>query len=217
MSDPRVPQGSVADSSRASGTVAGVQVTPLALPGLRLLLPTRHRDARGFFAEVFNVDTLETIGITDRFVQENHATSTAAGTVRGLHFQVPPEPQAKLVRVVRGAILDVVVDLRRGSPTFGEHVAVELDADAGRQLYVPAGLAHGYCTLLPDTEVTYWVAGRWRPDLERGIRWDDPALGIPWPFDGDTATVSDRDRALPGYDEVDAPFTFEEPQEWEAP
>lgn len=185
-----------------------MEATELSLPGVLLLEPVRHVDERGSFVELFNVASLAEAGIRDEFIQENLAKSTAPGTVRGLHFQLPPEPQAKLVRVASGAIVDVAVDLRRGSPTYGDHVAVPLDAESGRQLYVPAGFAHGYCTEEADTEVAYWVAGRWRPDLERGIRWDDPALGIPWPVDPAAAVLSERDRVLPDWAEVDSPFVF---------
>lgn len=188
-----------------------MQVTQLAIPGTALLEPIRHVDERGSFVELFNAATLAEAGIRAEFIQENLAHSTERGTVRGLHFQVPPEPQAKLVRVARGAILDVAVDLRVGSPTHGDHVAVELDAASGRQLFVPAGCAHGYCTLEPDTEVAYWVAGRWRPELERGLRWDDPALGIPWPVGADAAILSERDRALPAWAEVTSPFRYPAP------
>ena len=139
-----------------------MQATELPIPGLLMLEPIRRVDDRGSFVELFNVVTLAEAGIRDEFIQENLAHSSAPGTVRGLHFQVPPEPQAKLVRVARGAILDVAVDLRVGSPTYGDHVAVPLDAESGRQLFVPAGFAHGYCTAEPDTQVAYWVAGRWR-------------------------------------------------------
>jgi dTDP-4-dehydrorhamnose 3,5-epimerase len=183
-----------------------MHATETSIPGVLILEPTRHVDERGSFTELFNLDTLESMGVDDHFVQENLAVSITRGTIRGLHAQAPPEPQAKLVRVARGAILDVAVDLRVGSPTHGQHVAVELDADTGRQLYVPTGLLHGYCTLTDDTEVAYWVAGRWRPELEFGVRWDDPALGIEWPVDSADVVLSERDQMLPHLAEVESPF-----------
>jgi dTDP-4-dehydrorhamnose 3,5-epimerase len=167
------------------------------LPGVRILTPRRLGDERGYFAETYHRRRFEESGITGDWVQENHAASTAVGTVRGLHYQLPPFAQAKLIRVTRGAALDVVLDIRRGSPTFGRHVAVELRAGDGRQLMVPAGFAHGYCTLEPDTEILYRVDAYYSPDHERGIRWDDPALGIDWPVTAADVVLSDKDRGLP--------------------
>jgi dTDP-4-dehydrorhamnose 3,5-epimerase len=174
-----------------------LEVTGTALPGIRILKPRRLVDDRGSFAETYHRDRFHAAGILADWVQENHAVSRAVGTVRGFHYQIPPFAQAKLIRAVRGAVLDVMVDIRRGSPTFGEHVAIELRAGDGRQLLVPAGFAHGYCTLEPDSELLYRVDAYYAPDHERGIRWDDPALGIRWPVSSEDAVLSDKDRSLP--------------------
>jgi dTDP-4-dehydrorhamnose 3,5-epimerase len=174
-----------------------MQVTDTAIAGVRLLIPARHRDARGFFSEVYREDVLAAHGIAVHFVQDNHSLSLARGTVRGLHFQIPPFAQAKLVRVTRGAVLDVAVDLRHGSPSFGRHVAVRLSADEWNQIFVPEGFAHGFCTLEPDTEVTYKVSRPYSAAHERGLYWNDPALAIPWPVAEAEALLSERDRHHP--------------------
>jgi len=169
----------------------------LAIEGPLLISSRRFGDDRGFFVETYNARDFAAIGIPDHFVQDNHSYSAAKGTIRGLHFQLPPRAQAKLVRVVRGAILDIVVDIRRSSPTFGRHVAVELSAANGLQLYVPVGFAHGFCTLEPDTEVAYKVTEFYDPELDRSIAWDDPDLGLPWPVESGTAVLSEKDRRAP--------------------
>ena len=174
-----------------------LEVAAAGLAGVRVLSPRRHRDARGFFSEVWREDALRQAGIDARFVQENHALSHAAGTVRGLHFQIGQSAQAKLIRCPRGSILDVSVDIRRGSPSFGRHAAVVLSADNWRQLYVPVGFAHGYCTLEPDSEVIYQVSAYYDPACERGLAWDDPAIGVAWPVTAVTAVLTDKDRAFP--------------------
>jgi dTDP-4-dehydrorhamnose 3,5-epimerase len=174
-----------------------VQVTATAIPGVKLITPARHQDNRGFLSEVFNQRSLHAGGINDTFVQENHTYSNAAGTVRGLHYQAPPSPQAKLVRVLRGAIFDVAVDVRKSSATFGNHVGIELDTENWSQLYIPEGFAHGFCTLEPDTEVAYWASSYWDPVLDCGITWDDPDLDIPWPVEPASAVLSEKDRNLP--------------------
>jgi dTDP-4-dehydrorhamnose 3,5-epimerase len=184
-----------------------LEITATEIPGVRVLVARRLGDARGFFAETWNRDRFHDAGIDVDWVQENHAMSAAAGTVRGFHYQLPPAAQAKLIRVVRGAALDVAVDLRRGSPTFGRHVAIELSAENFRQLLIPIGFAHGYCTLEPDTEIVYKVDHVYTPDTERGIRWDDPALGIDWPVKPEAALLSDKDRGLPTL--ADQPDLFE--------
>jgi dTDP-4-dehydrorhamnose 3,5-epimerase len=153
-----------------------------------------HRDARGFFAETYSRKAYEAIGVHGEFVQDNHSLSRAKGMVRGLHLQKPPMAQGKLVRVTRGAILDVAVDVRRGSPWFGAHVTATLSAENGCQLWIPAGFAHGLCTLEDDTEVLYKVTAYYAPECDRSILWDDPALGIAWPVTSATAIVSDKDR-----------------------
>jgi dTDP-4-dehydrorhamnose 3,5-epimerase len=168
-----------------------------ALPEVRIVVPDRFGDARGFFSETWNARALAAAGIGAAFVQDNHALNRRRGTVRGLHYQIPPCAQGKLLRVTRGAVLDVAVDVRRGSPTFGQHAAVLLSAENWQQLWVPPGFAHGYCTLEDDSEVQYKTTGYYNLSHERGIAWDDPALAIDWPFDTANAFVSERDRRLP--------------------
>lgn len=184
-----------------------MEAEQLAIPDVWALTPKRFGDHRGFFSEVYNEQTLAAVGITDRFVQDNHSLSADVGTIRGLHFQTPPHAIAKLVRVTRGRVLDVVVDIRHGSPSFGEHVAIELSADNWKQIYVPIGFAHGFCTLEPDTEVAYKVTGHWHPESDKGIRFDDPALGVDWGVSSDDAILSDKDRAQPKL--ADLPSYFE--------
>lgn len=174
-----------------------MQITPTAIPDVKLVQPKKFGDHRGFFSETYSRKALLDAGLNLAFVQDNHSLSAAAGTVRGLHYQVAPTAQAKLVRVVRGAIRDIAVDIRRGSPTFGQHVAVELSAANWTQLLVPVGFAHGFVTLEPDTEVIYKVTACYSPGDERGILWNDPALGIDWGVAPDAATLSDRDRRHP--------------------
>ena len=152
---------------------------------------------RGFFSETYNRRDFAALGIGLEFVQDNQALSGPAGTVRGLHYQLAPAAQSKLVRVTRGRIFDVAVDIRRGSPTFGKFASSELSADEWNQLYIPAGFAHGYCTLTADTEVIYKVSDYYTPVHERAIRWNDPAIGIPWPIGEAAAIISDRDRQSP--------------------
>lgn len=174
-----------------------MQVEPLAIADVKLITPRRFADDRGFFSETWSARAWEGAGFTAPFVQDNHAYSVAKGVVRGLHFQLPPAAQGKLVRVTRGAIRDVAVDIRRGSPSFGRHVSAVLSADNWAQLWVPEGFAHGYMTLEPDTEVIYKVTNLYAPALDRGIRWDDPALGIDWGLSGQAAVLSEKDRKLP--------------------
>lgn len=173
-----------------------MRVWSAAIPDVLVLEPTRHGDGRGFFSEVFRADVLAQHGVTGPWLQDNHSRSVAAGTVRGLHFQIPPAAQGKLVRVARGAVLDVAVDLRRASPWYGQFAAVELSEENWRQLWIPPGFAHGFCTLVEDTEVLYKVTAPYAPTCDRGVRWDDPALAIPWPAIAG-AVLSDKDRALP--------------------
>jgi dTDP-4-dehydrorhamnose 3,5-epimerase len=167
------------------------------LPAVRVITPCRHQDTRGFLSEVWREDALTEAGIDVRFVQENHAASRATGTIRGLHFQIGAAAQAKLVRCPRGSIFDVGVDIRHGSPTFGRHTSIVLSAKNWKQLYVPEGFAHGYCTLEPDTEVMYKVTAYYDPASERGLAWDDPDIGIAWPVSADRAVLTERDRTFP--------------------
>src|SRR5262245_38503881 len=174
-----------------------LEVHPLLLPDVKLVRTKRIGDLRGYFAEVYVHRDFAMAGIVDEFVQDNQSFSTTAGTVRGLHFQISPFAQAKLVRVLRGKILDVVVDLRQTSGTFGRHVTVDLSAENGDQLFVPAGFAHGFCTLVPNTEVFYKVDNVYSANHDRGLNWADPALGIHWPVTESQAILSERDKALP--------------------
>ena len=179
---------------------------PRDIAGLILVESKKSGDHRGFFSETYNRARLAEAGFDREFIQDNHARSGAAGTLRGIHFQSPPFAQDKLVRVVRGAILDVAVDLRKGSPTFGDHAAVELSAGNWRQLLVPAGFGHGYLTLEPETEVIYKVTAPYAPQNDHGFLWSDPGLGIDW---GIAAPIlSDRDRALPVLAAIESPFVF---------
>jgi dTDP-4-dehydrorhamnose 3,5-epimerase len=162
-----------------------------------LLQPKRFGDHRGFFLETYSTRDFAALGVTDSFVQDNHSLSATPGTVRGMHFQLQPRAQAKLVRVLRGRILDIAVDLRRSSPHFGRHVAAELSAENAVQLYVPVGFAHGFCTLEPDTEVAYKVTDFYAPECDRGLAWDDPDLALPWPVLPGAAQLSDKDRRQP--------------------
>ncbi len=174
-----------------------MQVERLSIPEVLLLTPKRHGDERGWFCESYNRRTMAAAGLDLDFVQDNHAYSAARGTLRGLHLQIPPKPIAKLVRALRGAIFDVAVDVRAGSPTFGQWAGAELSAENGRMLLAPRGFAHAYCTLTPDAEVFYKTDGYYAPECEAGVRWDDPAIGIAWPLAPNEMTINDRDRALP--------------------
>ena len=175
----------------------------------KLIKPKRHADDRGWFSETYNRRSLARLGVTDEFVQDNHAYSRQRFVLRGLHFQAPPSAQTKLVRCVVGAIWDVAVDIRRGSPTFGQHVAAELTAENGWQLLVPRGFAHGYVTLQPDSEVQYKVDAYYAPETEGGLIWDDPDLALPWPLDGESPMVAAKDAALPRIADFLSPFDYD--------
>lgn len=175
----------------------------------RILVPKRHLDDRGWFSETFHEKRLRDLGIPCRFVQDNESCSTRVGTLRGFHFQIPPAAQAKLVSVVRGRILDVAVDLRRGSPTFGKHVAAEISAVSRHQVYVPVGFAHGLLTLDDETLVFYKVSDFYSPFHESGIRWNDPDIGFPWPIPPRAMTISEKDRALPLLRDFESPFDYD--------
>lgn len=174
-----------------------MKVTPLAIPDVLLMEPARHGDTRGFFSEVWKESALAAAGLGARFVQDNHSCSRDAGVLRGLHFQRPPHAQGKLVRVVRGRILDVVVDIREGSPTYGQHVTAEISAANWRQIWVPRGFAHGLITLEPDTEVLYKVDAEYNREADGAIAWNDPALGIAWPLPPDGPILSEKDAKAP--------------------
>ena len=181
-----------------------VSVIATDIADVKLITPVRHRDGRGFFVETWNKEALAVDGLAVDFVQDNLAHSTSRGTLRGLHFQRPPMAQGKLVAVLSGAIFDVALDLRAGSPTYGRHVTATLSASEGSQLWVPAGFAHGYCTLEDETTVFYKQTAFYAPDLEAGILWDDPALAIPWPVERAAAILSEKDLILPTLAEWEA-------------
>lgn len=176
------------------------------LDGVVIVTAHRYRDDRGYFSETWKRSAFAAMGIDVDFVQDNHSLSIEAGTLRGLHFQSPPFAQVKLVRAVRGRVLDVAVDLRRASPTFGRHVAVELSAENGRALFVPIGFAHGFVTLEPETEVSYKVSADYAPAHDHGLAFDDPALGIAWPFPAEHIVLSDKDRRHPRLSELSHVF-----------
>ncbi|MHB8283358.1 MAG: dTDP-4-dehydrorhamnose 3,5-epimerase [Caulobacteraceae bacterium] len=182
------------------------EITPQSLPDVLLIEPKRFGDLRGYFMETYSQPRLAQAGFAGVFVQDNQSLSATKGTVRGLHFQAPPHAQAKLIRVTRGTILDVAVDIRPGSPTYGQHVAVELSGDNARQLLVPAGFAHGFQTLTENCEVLYKVTDVYAPQAEGGLLWNDPALEIDWPIAADQALVNARDAAWPTLAELKSPF-----------
>jgi dTDP-4-dehydrorhamnose 3,5-epimerase len=173
------------------------------LPGLVEIQPRRLGDGRGFFSETYKRSVWAANGIAESFVQDNCSRSEERFTLRGLHFQLSPHAQAKLVRVVRGRVWDVAVDVRPGSPSYGAWRGLELSAKAGNQLFVPAGFAHGFVTLEPGTEVLYKMSVEYAPEHERGLRWDDPRLAIDWPLEGARPILSDKDSRLPGVDALD--------------
>lgn len=183
-----------------------ITVEATDIPDVKIITPRRLADSRGFFSETYNKADFEAAGLRYDFVQDNHSLSGPVGTIRGLHFQPAPFAQDKLVRVVRGRIFDVAVDLRRSSPSFGRHVAAELSAGDWRQLLAPIGFAHGFCTLEPDTEVIYKVTNYWSAAHDLGLAWDDPALEIDWPVARDKAFLSDKDRNLPRLADLPAWF-----------
>lgn len=183
--------------------------TRLAIADVVLVQPVRHGDARGYFCETYKKPQFDAFGLDITFVQDNESLSREVGVVRGLHFQTPPMVQAKLVRAVRGAIFDVAVDIRKGSPSYGRWVAATLTAEKGEQLLVPHGFAHGFCTLEPDTIVAYKVDAPYSPPHDAGIRWDDPDLAIDWPLAAGAAILSGKDRAAPLLRDYASPFTFQ--------
>jgi dTDP-4-dehydrorhamnose 3,5-epimerase len=187
-----------------------MNITPLSIPDVRIVEPQRFSDQRGFFSETYNRRALAERGIELEFVQDSHSLSGRKGTIRGLHYQSPPFAQAKLIRVVRGSILDVAVDLRRGSTTYARHVAAVISARAWNQILVPIGFAHGFCTLEPDTEIVYKVTQYYAPEHDRGILWNDPDLGIEWPVTDEMAVLSAKDRSQPRLRDVVSPFVHAE-------
>lgn len=186
-----------------------MEIIPTPISAVKLLRPKRFGDHRGYFAEVYSLPKLIEAGIDLAFVQDNESLSAEIGTVRGLHFQSPPHAQDKLVRCVQGALLDVAVDIRKGSPTFGQHVSAVLSADNGDQLLVPQGFAHGFATLVPDTMVMYKVTDVYAPQCDAGLLWKDPALGIDWRTVEHAAVLSDKDVKLPTLAELESPFVYD--------
>ncbi|WP_420471671.1 dTDP-4-dehydrorhamnose 3,5-epimerase [Brevundimonas sp. FT23042] len=178
---------------------------------VQLLRPRRFADERGWFSETYSERREAAAGLAQRFVQDNHSYSAAAGTIRGLHYQSPPHAQAKLVRCLRGSIMDYAVDLRRDSPTFGRHIRAELTAENGAQLFIPVGFAHGFITLEPHTEVAYKVSDFYAPDCEGGVIWNDPMLAIDWPLGSSQPSLSEKDRSLPMLQDFTSPFEYHAP------
>jgi len=187
-----------------------MQIETTPLPGLLILTPQRFGDARGFFSESWNRQRMEAAGIDLDFVQDNHSLSAAVNTVRGLHFQAPPHAQDKLVRCGRGALFDVAVDIRKGSPTYGRWFGTELSAENGRQLLVPKGFLHGFATRAPETEICYKCTDYYAPDCDGAVRFDDAKIGIDWGLTGDPV-LSGKDAAAQGFADFDSPFVFEGP------
>lgn len=179
-----------------------MKVHETSIPGVKIIVPERIRDERGYFCETYQADRYREAGIGTVFVQDNECLS-GKGVLRGLHWQAPPHTQAKLVRVIRGAVWDVAVDIRQGSPTFGQHVAAELSEENGVQLFLPRGIAHGYLVLREGTVFSYKCDAVYAPEAERGLRFDDPALGIAWPNPGRTLLLSEKDLRHPGIADIE--------------
>jgi len=190
----------------------GMEIQHLEIPGPVVLVPKKFTDPRGFLSEIYVDEWFRKNIAPTTFVQDNHSYSDLPGTIRGIHFQIPPHAQGKLVRVVRGAVLDVAIDLREGSPSFGRHASVELSAANWTQLWIPVGFGHAFCTLAPETEVLYKMTARYRPDSERGIRWDDPDLAIEWPVGPRGPVLSERDRIQPPFKDQQAYFHYDLPE-----
>jgi len=192
-------------------TIAEVtlDIQKTALEGVLILTPKRFGDARGFFSESWSRRVLLEHGLDYDFVQDNHSLSAKVGTVRGLHFQSPPHAQDKLVRCGRGRLFDVAVDIRKGSPTYGQWVGEELSFENGKQLLVPAGFLHGFVTREPDTEIVYKCSDYYAPDCDGALRFDDPDIGIDWALDGVEPLLSDKDAAAPLLADFDSPFTWQ--------
>ncbi|MEZ5838012.1 MAG: dTDP-4-dehydrorhamnose 3,5-epimerase [Geminicoccaceae bacterium] len=185
-----------------------MELVNTAIPDVKIIRPKKFGDHRGFFSEVYSKRSFEDAGLNFDFIQDNHSRSSQRGTIRGLHFQSPPFAQTKLVRVLHGAILDVAVDIRKGSPWYGQHVAVELTDEAWNQLLVPRGFAHGFMTLTEDTEVFYKVDADYSPAHDKGVMWNDPDIGIDWPLDGIEAVLSDKDTRQPSFASLEDFFVY---------
>jgi len=185
-----------------------LSVERLSIEAVILVKPKKFGDARGYFLESYNARAFAEAGIDVTFVQDNQSLSVQRGTIRGLHFQTPPEQQAKLVRVLKGSIFDVAVDLRHGSQTYGRWCSATLTGEGAEQVFIPRGFAHGFCTLEPDTEVAYKVDGFYAPACDAGLRWDDPDIGIDWPVGAGDAMLSEKDAKLPLFAGFVSPFTI---------
>ena len=185
-----------------------MQVEKTKLDGVVLITPQRFGDARGFFSESWSRKRMAEAGLDIDWVQDNHSLSMQAGTVRGLHFQAPPHAQAKLVRCGRGVLFDVAVDIRVGSPTYGQWVGYELSAENGRQLLIPAGFLHGFATLQPETEVIYKCSDYYAPECDGAVRLDSPTLGIDWNMARTEPVLSEKDAAAPDFVDFDSPFVL---------
>ena len=185
-----------------------MKIEKLNIPEVLLITPPKFGDSRGFFSETWSRAKLAPLGFDEVFVQDNQSLSSTPGTIRGLHCQIAPNVQGKLVRVIKGAIWDVAVDIRRGSPTYGQYAAAELSEENWAQLWIPGGFLHGFCTTQPNTEVIYKVTGDYDKAAERAVIWDDPELALPWPVAPGAALLSDKDKALPRLAECDAWFDY---------
>lgn len=189
-----------------------MKVTPLAIPDVKLIDTKVFADNRGFFLESYSKRAFENIGIETDFVQDNHSLSKEAGVIRGLHFQYPPYAQTKLVRVTKGEIWDVAVDLRKGSPTYGEYVSTKLSADSFKMLFIPVGFAHGFVTLTANCEIQYKTDSYYAPNHEGGVRWDDPDIAIQWPLEHTSVILSEKDAVLPSFASFQGAFEFSNSQ-----
>jgi dTDP-4-dehydrorhamnose 3,5-epimerase len=185
-----------------------MQIERLNIPEVLLITPPKFGDNRGFFSETWNSSKLAAQGFKEHFVQDNHSLSTQTGTIRGLHCQIAPSVQGKLIRVVAGAIWDVAVDIRHGSPTYGQYAAAVLSAENWQQLWIPGGFLHGFCTIEPDTQVIYKVTADYDRGAERAVIWNDPDLALPWPVAPDAALLSDKDKILPRLAACDPWFSY---------
>jgi len=185
-----------------------MQLEKTILPGVLIIIPPRFGDARGWFCETWNAEKLALLGITTNFLQDNHSYSAAKGTLRGLHYQRPPHAQDKLVRCSRGTVFDVAVDIRRGSPTYGKWVGVELSAENGKQLFIPKGLLHGFVTLEKNCELQYKCSDFYAPDYDGGIRWDDQTIGVDWGLKEDAPVLSAKDAVAPLMADFKTPFDW---------
>jgi len=186
-----------------------LEIITTELPGVLILIPKRFGDNRGFFSETYNKDTLACHGISTVFVQDNHSLSRDIGVVRGLHFQAPPHAQDKLVRVGTGVVFDVAVDIRKGSPTFGNWIGVELSSENGRQLFIPKGFLHGFVTRTPNSELLYKCSDVYAPDCDGSVLCSDPDIGIDWGINTDDFILSDKDKTAQSFAEFDSPFIWE--------